>query len=168
MISVLVCIWRAIRIELIKSAPNHIRRLVMPVFPKTQQCLIFALQPELLSGGVENQQLQQHMFNPCRGRWQVPICSWYQQLFVCLWEIPSALLNSVPSATLLSALPVSGPECSKDSRFYHDALSTTKPRYKDCLTADCVVSGLNTWSKYLYTCNIFLSYHVTNSSMWHR
>ena len=31
------------------------------LLPQTQNCLISALRPELLSGGVENQQLQQHM-----------------------------------------------------------------------------------------------------------
>lgn len=87
----------------------------------------------------------------------------YQQLFVCLWKVPTALLNSVPFSTLLPALPVSGTECCRNSRFYHDALSATKPRCKDCFTADCVVSELNPWPKSLYTHNP--SFSVTSQTV---
>ena len=54
------------------------RKSCSAVFPQSTECLIFALHPELFSGSVEGQQLQQHLPDSILGgRWQVPICSWH-------------------------------------------------------------------------------------------
>ena len=86
MILVLFWIWGNARIGLIKSSSEDIQwseGLFYQFFPE-HKCLIPDLHPELLSGCVESQWLQQLVTHPCRGRWQVPVFSWqYKNLKIC-------------------------------------------------------------------------------------
>ena len=71
---VLFSIWGDTRVRLIKSAPENIcLKACSASFPPSTEGLIFALLPELSSGGCW---WSAATVARDRGKWQVPICSW--------------------------------------------------------------------------------------------
>ena len=70
-------IWGDARRGLIKSSENIYLKACSVSFTQSTECLLLGLHTEPLSECVEGQLSQQLVFNPWRGRWQVPIFSWH-------------------------------------------------------------------------------------------
>ena len=101
---VLFWIGEDARIGLIKSAPENILtiwRPVLPVFLRAPGASFLISTLNSFQGVLKVSSCSGTWFNPCRGRWQVPICSW--QFHKCFkFKMPQLELILPPQTAISS------------------------------------------------------------------
>ena len=76
-------------------------RPVLPVFPRAQRASFLLSTLSSFQGVLTVSGCNSSWFNPCRGRWQVPVFSWYGTSSLKLWGINFCCLSCPICAFLL-------------------------------------------------------------------
>ena len=63
----------------------------MPVFPRAQRASFLFSTLSSFQGVLKVSSCSCSWFNPCRGRWQVPVCSWQGEM-----PLPTCIIGGLP------------------------------------------------------------------------